>query len=86
MEGFLSKRNSGGQTAESPAPPEIVCILVVDTMFDEFEVEICCQRAEGVEFPRARIAAICSMKILTAKLDPGNPPLTEIWLTRKNAE
>jgi hypothetical protein len=63
MEGFfMSKRKSGGQTAESSAPPEIVCILVVDTMFDEFEVEICCQRAEGlIEFPRARTAAICSM-------------------------
>jgi hypothetical protein len=45
----MSKRKSGGQTAESHSPPEIVCILVVDTMFDEFEVEICCQRADGVD-------------------------------------
>jgi len=45
----MSRRKSGGQTAESPAPPEIVCILVVDTMFDDFEVEICCQRTEGVD-------------------------------------
>ena len=45
----MSKRKSGGQTAGSPAPPEIVCILVVDTMFDDFEVEICCQRTEGVD-------------------------------------
>ena len=39
----MSKRKSGGQTTEFPAPPEMVCILVVDTMFDEIEVEICCQ-------------------------------------------
>jgi hypothetical protein len=45
----MSKRKSGGQAAESPTPPEKVCILVVDTMFDEFEVEICCQRTDGVD-------------------------------------
>lgn len=27
----------------------MVCILVVDTMFDEFEVEIRCQQADGVD-------------------------------------
>ena len=45
----MSKRKSGDQTAESPAPPVIVCVLVVDNTFDEFEVEICCQRTEGVD-------------------------------------
>ena len=45
----MSKRQSGDQTAESPSLPVIVCVLVVDDTFDEFEVEICCQRAEGVD-------------------------------------
>jgi hypothetical protein len=27
----------------------IVCVLVVDNTFDEFEVEICCQRTDGVD-------------------------------------
>ena len=45
----MSKRKSGGHAAESPSPPEIVCILVVDTIIDEFEVEICCQRTDGVD-------------------------------------
>jgi len=31
----MSKRKSG-----SPTPPETVCILVVDAIIDEFEVEI----------------------------------------------
>ena len=44
----MAKRKSGGQTSESPAQ-QIVCFLVVDTLFDEFEVEICCQRTEGVD-------------------------------------
>lgn len=36
----MSKRKSGGQTARSsPSPPEIVCVLVVDIILDEFEVE-----------------------------------------------
>jgi hypothetical protein len=43
----MSKR--GCHVAESPSPPEIVCILVVDAIIDEFEVEICCQRADGVD-------------------------------------
>jgi hypothetical protein len=45
----MSKRKSGGQAAESPSPPKIVCTLVVDIMLDEIEVEICCQRADGVD-------------------------------------
>ena len=45
----MSKRKSGGRAAGPLSPPEMVCILLVDTMFDEFEVEICCQRAEGVD-------------------------------------
>ena len=45
----MSKRKSGGQAAGSPARPEIVCTLVVDNTFDEFEVEICCQRTDGVD-------------------------------------
>ena len=45
----MSKRKSGGRAAGPLSPPEMVCILVVDTMFHEFEVEICCQRAEGVD-------------------------------------
>jgi len=50
MEGFfMSKRKSGDPTAESPSLPVIVCVLVVDNTFDEFEVEICCQRTDGVD-------------------------------------
>ena len=45
----MSKRKSGDHAAESPSPPEIVCIHVVDAIIDEFEVEICCQRTEGVD-------------------------------------
>jgi hypothetical protein len=45
----MSKRKSGGRAAESPSPPAIVCILVVDAIIDEFEVEICCQRTDGVD-------------------------------------
>ncbi len=45
----MSKRQSGDQTAESPSLPVIVCVLVVYDTFDEFEVEICCQRVEGVD-------------------------------------
>jgi hypothetical protein len=45
----MSKRKSGGHAAESPSPPEIVCILVVDAIPDEFEVELCCQRTDGVD-------------------------------------
>src|SRR5665811_779654 len=46
---FMSKRKSDGRAAGSPSPPEIVCILVVDAVIDEVEVEICCQRTDGVD-------------------------------------
>src|ERR1700689_5818074 len=46
---FMSKRKSGGHAAESPSPREIVCTLGVDAIIDEFEVEICCQRTDGVD-------------------------------------
>jgi hypothetical protein len=45
----MSKRKSGGEAAESPFPPKIVCTLVVDIMLDEIEVEIYCQRTDGVD-------------------------------------
>jgi hypothetical protein len=45
----MSKRKSGAHAAESPSPREIVCTLVVDAIIDEFEVEICCQRTDGVD-------------------------------------
>ena len=45
----MSKCKSDGRAAGSPARREIVCTLVVDNTFDEFEVEICCQRADGVD-------------------------------------
>ena len=54
----MSKHKSDGQAAESPARPEIVCSLVVDDTFDEFEVEICCQRTDGVD------RAFCTSKDL----------------------
>jgi hypothetical protein len=45
----MSKHKSGARAAESPSPREIVCTLVVDAIIDEFEVEICCQRIDGVD-------------------------------------
>jgi hypothetical protein len=45
----MSKRKSGGYAADSPSPPERVCVLVVDAIIDEFEIEICCQRTDGVD-------------------------------------
>ena len=45
----MSKRKSGGQAAGSPTPPEMVCILVVDVIIDEIEVEICCQHAPTIK-------------------------------------
>lgn len=45
----MSKCKSDGRVAGSPARPEIVCTLVVDNMFDEFEVEIRFQRTDGVD-------------------------------------
>ena len=45
----MSKRKSDSRAAGSPSPPEMVCILVVDAVIDEIEVEICCQRTDGVD-------------------------------------
>ena len=45
----MSKHKSGGRAAESPSPPEMVCILVVDVIIDEIEVEICCQHAPTIK-------------------------------------
>jgi hypothetical protein len=44
----MPKRKSASHATE-PSPPEIVCILVVDAIIDEIEVEICCQRTDGVD-------------------------------------
>jgi hypothetical protein len=46
---FMSKRKSRRHVAEPPSPPEIVCILVVNAIIDEIEIEICCQRTSGVD-------------------------------------
>src|ERR1700691_5876366 len=46
---FMSKRKSGDHGAELASPPERVCILVVDAIIDEIEVEIWCQRTDGVD-------------------------------------
>ena len=45
----MSKRKSGGKAAESPSPPEMGCTLVGDAVIAEIEVEICCQRTNGVD-------------------------------------
>ena len=45
----MSKRKSDNRAAGPPTPSEIVCILVVDAVIDEVEVEICCQRTGGVD-------------------------------------
>ena len=45
----MSKRKSDSRAAGSPTPPEMVCILVVDAVIDEIEIEICCQRTDGVD-------------------------------------
>jgi hypothetical protein len=45
----MSKRKSGGHAAESASSPKIVCVLVVDAIIGEFEVQICCQRTDGVD-------------------------------------
>jgi hypothetical protein len=45
----MSKHKSGARAAKSPSPWEIVCTLAVDAIIDEFEVEICCQRTDGVD-------------------------------------
>jgi len=54
----MSKHKSGSRAVGSPARPVIVCVLVVDNTFAEFEVEICCQRADGVD------RAFCTSKDL----------------------
>src|SRR5450759_4682891 len=45
----MSKRKSDSRAARSLTPPEMVCILVVDAVIAEIEIEICGQRADGVE-------------------------------------
>jgi hypothetical protein len=45
----MSKCKSDSRAAGSPTPPEMVCILVVDAVIDEIEIEICCQRTDGVD-------------------------------------
>jgi hypothetical protein len=45
---FLSKRKSDDHR-ELPSSPEMVCTLVVDAVIDELEVEIRCQRIDGVD-------------------------------------
>ena len=45
----MSKRKSDSRAARSPSPPEMVCTLVVDAVIAEIEVEICCQRTNGVD-------------------------------------
>ena len=42
----MSKRKSGG-AADLPSPPEPRCVIVVDAIIDELEVDICCQRTNG---------------------------------------
>jgi hypothetical protein len=45
----MPKSELGGDAADSSSPPERVCILVVDAIIDEIEVEICRQRTDGVD-------------------------------------
>jgi len=45
----MSTRKAGDRAAESTSPPETVCVFVVDAIIDEIEVEICCQRTDGVD-------------------------------------
>jgi hypothetical protein len=45
----MSKRKSRVRRAVLPSPPETACVLIVDAIIDEFEVEICCQRINGVD-------------------------------------
>jgi hypothetical protein len=46
---FMPKRKSDDHPTELPSPPEMVCTLVVDAVIDEFEIEIYCQRSDGVD-------------------------------------
>jgi hypothetical protein len=45
----MPKRKSDDHPTELPSPPEMVCTLVVDAVIDEFEIEIYCQRSDGVD-------------------------------------
>jgi hypothetical protein len=45
----MPKHKSRRHVAEPPSPPQIVCNLVVDAIIDEIEIEICCQRIDGVD-------------------------------------
>jgi hypothetical protein len=45
----MPKSELGGDAADSSSPPERVCVLVVDAIIDEIEVEICWQRTDGVD-------------------------------------
>jgi hypothetical protein len=45
----MPKRRSDDHPTELPSPPEMVCTLVVDAVIDEFEIEIYCQRSDGVD-------------------------------------
>jgi hypothetical protein len=45
----MSKSKLGGDAAEPASAPGRVCILVVDVIIEEFEVEIYCQRTNGVD-------------------------------------
>ena len=38
-----------GGAADLPSPPKRVCVIVVNAIIDELEVEICCQRTYGVD-------------------------------------
>jgi hypothetical protein len=47
----MSKRESSAHAAESSSPPGIVCVLLVDVIIDEAEVEIRCERMTmSIEF------------------------------------
>lgn len=45
----MSERKSNGAAVDPPSPRETVCILEVRTMLDDLEVEIYCQRIDGVD-------------------------------------
>ncbi len=45
----MSERKSNGQAADQTLPQERVCVLTVRTIVDDCEVEICCQRTDGVD-------------------------------------
>jgi hypothetical protein len=45
----MLKCKSDGGAAVSPSSPEIVCILAVKTIVDDWEIEICCQRSDEID-------------------------------------